>query len=171
MAKLFIQELPTKEEIHQSAAELLPNADAGILFSNLLFMKVATELDNHFDNVLSNYSLSSGRFTLLYMLNNAPQGMVPSELANKAGVTQATISGLLNNMEKAGLLARHAHEKDGRSYVIKLTEKGLATLKEILPLWYPRVSNFWGQFSETEREGLNAILKRMIQNTEVLAEK
>jgi DNA-binding MarR family transcriptional regulator len=74
-------------------------------------------------------------------------------------------------MEKACLLARHAHEKDGRSYVIKLTEKGLATMKEILPLWYPRVSNFWGQFSDVEREGLNALLKRMIENTEVLVEK
>lgn len=162
MAKLFIQDLPTQEELQMSTSELLPNLDAGILYSNLLFMKVATEMENNFDSVLANYSLSSGRFTLLYMLKNRPEGMLPSELANKAGVTQATISGLLNNMEKAGLLSRHAHEKDGRSYVIKITQKGQDTLKEIMPLWYPRVQDFWGQISEAEREGLNALLKRLV---------
>lgn len=166
MAKLFLQELPTQEDIQVTASELVPQSDPGILYTNLLFMKVATELENHFENVLSNYNLSSGRFTLLYMLNYAPDGLLPSELAQKAGVTQATISGLLNNMEKAELLARHAHQKDGRSYLIKITQKGQEMLKEILPLWYPRVETFWSHFSETDRESLNVLLKRMIETAD-----
>lgn len=66
MAKLFIQELPTEQELKASCQDMITeDVDAGVLHSNLLFMKVANELDNHFEGVLSKYSLSSGRFTLL----------------------------------------------------------------------------------------------------------
>lgn len=162
MAKLFIQEIPTQEDMKLTTTQLLPDSNVGILYSNLLFMKVAAEMENNFDSVLSKYSLSSGRFTILYLLNNAEEGILPSELALRVGVTQATISGLLNNMDKAGLLTRNPHEKDGRSYVIKITDKGREVIKEILPQWYPQVQNFWKNFSEEEREGLNALLKRMM---------
>ncbi|UYL08844.1 MarR family transcriptional regulator [Bdellovibrio sp. SKB1291214] len=171
MAKLFIQDLPTEQELKASCGDLhTEDVDAGILHSNLLFMKVANELDNHFEGVLSKYSLSSGRFTLLYMLRNAPEGLSPSALASMAGVTQATISGLLNNMEKNELIVRETHVKDGRSFVIKLTAKGDSTLKEIFPQWYPRVKSFWEQqFSKEQLIAFKATLEEMIKKTEVLA--
>ncbi|WP_413580512.1 MarR family winged helix-turn-helix transcriptional regulator [Bdellovibrio sp. HCB288] len=171
MAKLFIQDLPTEQEIKASVENLhTEEVDTGILHANLLLMKVANELDNHFENILSKYNLSTGRFTLLYMLRNAPEGLSPSALASMAGVTQATISGLLNNMEKNELIVRETHAKDGRSFVIKLTDKGNNTLKEIFPQWYPRVKSFWDQqFNREQMLSFKATLEEMIKKTEILA--
>lgn len=167
MAKLFIQELPTREELKKSAEELHggDSVDAGVLHSNLLFMKVATELEMKLDSLLAEYNLSSGRFTLLFLLRNTPEGMMPSVLAQKVGVTQATISGLLNSLEKASLIVRETHQRDGRSFVIKLTEKGDQTIKEIFPRWYPNIQAFWGQFAEDEKSNLDKLLERMIIST------
>ncbi len=167
MAKLFIQELPSREEMHKTASELSAGAelDAWVLHSNLLFMKVATELEMKLDSLLSEYNLSSGRFTLLFLLRNTPGGMMPSVLAQKVGVTQATISGLLNSLEKANLIVRETHQKDGRSFVIKLTEKGDSTIKEIFPRWYPYIQTFWGQFAEEEKSNLDNLLERMVHST------
>ncbi|MDG0815635.1 MarR family winged helix-turn-helix transcriptional regulator [Bdellovibrio svalbardensis] len=167
MAKLFIQELPSREEIHKTASELHAGVemDAWVLHSNLLFMKVATELEMKLDSLLSEYQLSSGRFTLLFILRNSPEGLMPSVLAQKVGVTQATISGLLNSLEKANLIVRETHQRDGRSFVIKLTEKGDSTIKEIFPRWYPFIQSFWGQFADDEKSNLDRLLERMIHTT------
>lgn len=166
MAKLFIQELPTREELYKSAVDMntATEIDADAIYSNLLFMKVATELEIKLDSLLSEYHLSSGRFTLLYVLKNTPEGIMPSVLAQKVGVTQATISGLLNSLEKAELIVRETHQKDGRSFVVKITDKGDAMVKEIYPRWYPYVHNFWGQFAADEKNALNGLLEKMLHN-------
>lgn len=165
MAKLFIQELPSHEELQSSISRLHENSDPWVLYSNLQFHKVATELENQFDSFLAPYNLSSGRFTLLYILNDTPEGIIPSELSNRVGVTQATISGLINSMEKAELVKREMHEKDGRSFVIKLTDKGQTLIRELIPQWVPRVSSFWGQFSDEERPLVSSILEKMVKHT------
>lgn len=165
MAKLFIQSLPSHEELTSSISKLHQGSDPWVMYSNLQFLKVATELENQFDAFLAPYNLSSGRFTLLYLLNDAPQGVIPSELSHLVGVTQATISGLINSLEKAELVKREMHEKDGRSFVIKLTDKGQGLIRELIPQWIPKVSSFWNQFSVEERPMVSTILDKMLKNT------
>lgn len=170
MAKLFIQDIPTKEEV-QSSLETLPmtmNLDSMSLYTNLLFMKVASEIENSLDSLLSRYNLSSGRFMLLFVLRGAEGGMRPSELSQQVGVTQATISGLINSLEKAELVVREGHQSDGRSFVIKLAPKGEQLIQEIFPQWYPRVAGFWGAISEAEKMQLNGLLDRLMQNRGIL---
>jgi DNA-binding MarR family transcriptional regulator len=135
------------------------------MYSNLQFHKVATELENQFDSFLAPYNLSSGRFTLLYILNDSPEGIIPSELSHRVGVTQATISGLINSLEKAELVKREMHVKDGRSFVIKLTDKGQSLIRELIPLWVPKVTSFWSQFTAEERPLVSTILEKMVKNT------
>ena len=131
-------------------------------------MKVAAELEMSLDNILSQYNLSSGRYTLLYVLKGAPNGLMPSELAQSVGVTQATISGLLNSLEKAGLITREVHPRDARSFMVKLTQKGDETLKEIFPKWYPLIQSFWSQFSEHETKEMNQYLHKLLGWSSVL---
>lgn len=168
MAKLFLTTLPSQEELHASACQMFPEAEPISLYSNLLFRKVATDIEIHYDNFFAKYDLSPGRFTLLMLLKKKPEGLMPSELAQKVGVTQATISGLINSLEKAELVARETHIKDGRAFVIKLTDKGQDLLKKIAPEWYPKIMNFWGQFTAEEKTKLNALLERMSQNIHLL---
>ena len=168
MAKLFLTTLPSQEELHASACQMFPEAEPISLYSNLLFRKVATDIEIHYDNFFAQYDLSPGRFTLLMLLKKKPEGLMPSELAQKVGVTQATISGLINSLEKAELVARETHIKDGRAFVIKLTDKGQDLLKKIAPEWYPKIMNFWGQFTAEEKTKLNALLERMSQNIHLL---
>lgn len=171
MAKLFLQTLPTHEELKQSASELYPEIEADSIYTHLLFRKVATDLEAKLDNFFAQYELSPGRHTLLLILRKAPQGLMPSELAHKVGVTQATISGLINSLEKAELVARETHTKDGRAFVIKLTPKGHTLIKTIAPEYFSRISDFWSQFPESEKTQLKASLEHMISNMDKLRMK
>ena len=168
MAKVFLKTLPSQEDLHQSACSMFPNAEPLSLYTNLLFRKASTDIEVQYDNFFAKYDLSTGRYTLLILLKKSKDGLMPSELAQKVGVTQATISGLINSLEKAGLVARETHEKDGRSFVIKLTQQGGDLLKRIGPDWYPRIQKFWNQFNEKEKQLLNSFLERIIQNQDLL---
>jgi len=168
MGKLFIQTIPTEEQVQESINRVHEGVDATPVFLNVLFMKVATDMENYTDQILAPYSLSSGRFMLLFLLRDAPQGMIPSEISQQVGVTQATVSGLINGLEKQELVKRETHEKDGRSFVIKLTEKGDNLLREIFPLWNPKMTDFWMQFSPEERQLMKQLFGKMAAGTGVL---
>jgi len=51
------------------------------------------------------------------------------ELAEKKGVTTGTVTVTVDRLEKEGYLRREANEKDRRSYVIVLTDKGEALFR------------------------------------------
>ena len=52
------------------------------------------------------------------------QNMRMKELAERLGVTTGTLTVGVDKLEKMGLVERKPHEKDRRSWLIVLTEKG-----------------------------------------------
>jgi DNA-binding MarR family transcriptional regulator len=83
----------------------------------------------------------------------------PSELAEKAGVSRATMSGLINGLLRDGLVARKDDSQDRRSYSIILTAAGQNKLDEVMPDYYPRIKKIMGAVPEQQREDL---LKQLI---------
>ncbi|UOE99836.1 MarR family winged helix-turn-helix transcriptional regulator [Bdellovibrio reynosensis] len=164
MAKLFFTEIPTYKEIQESAKMLHPELDHLTFYSHILLRKISTDLEVNLDKFFSQYNLSSGRFALMLLLNRTPGGLMPSEIAQKVGVTQATISGLINSLEKAELVKRTTHEKDGRSFVILLTEKGIQACQEIAPLYHERISKFWSDFSVEEKQSISSGMEKLIKS-------
>ncbi|MEG1455356.1 MAG: MarR family transcriptional regulator, partial [Comamonas sp.] len=59
-------------------------------------LSLAAAIDRDCAQVLSGYGLSEGRFVLLFLLEAASAGLAPRELAEQAGVTRATVTGLLD---------------------------------------------------------------------------
>ncbi|CAG36226.1 MarR family winged helix-turn-helix transcriptional regulator [Desulfotalea psychrophila] len=58
------------------------------------------------------------------------QEMRMKELAEKLGITTGTLTVGIDKLEKQGLVQRKPHEKDRRSWLIVLTERGEAMFKE-----------------------------------------
>ncbi|AFY00321.1 MarR family winged helix-turn-helix transcriptional regulator [Bdellovibrio bacteriovorus] len=171
MAKLFLTEIPSREAIQEEAGVLYPQVNPEAWYSHILLRKITTEFEINLDKFFSQYSLSSGRFTLMILLNKYVDGLMPSELAQMVGVTQATISGLINSLEKSEIVQRTTHEKDGRSYVIKLTEKGKKQTGEILPEYQTRINKFWSEFPSQEKDQINGYFERLIKQMKEIGHK
>jgi DNA-binding MarR family transcriptional regulator len=169
VAKLFLTTLPTEAELQKLADN--PAVDPLSMHSHILLRKLSSDFETNLENFFSQYNLSTGRFTLLMILKSAPNGLMPSEMAQKVGVTQATISGLINSLEKAELVKREVHERDGRSFVIRLTEKGVQLFENITPIYYGRVNQFWSSFDENEKRSLSLLFGRMIEGIGVIGSK
>ncbi len=89
-------------------------------------LSLAAAIDRDCSNRLAPHKLSEGKFVLLFLLHNAPDGLSPHELSERAGVTRATITGLLDGLERDGFLKRHADSEDRRKLTVRLTSEGAA---------------------------------------------
>lgn len=163
MAKLFLKEIPsgTDAQSHISSLYAVP-VDPLTFETYLQFRKLNAEIDIILDEFFSEYSLSTGRYILLMILQSNVEGFMPSELAQKVGVTQATISGLISNLEKSGLLQRHTHQQDGRAYVIKLTEQGQQLLAKLTPDFFHRIHQFLGGLNPQEKQNFNQLCQKLL---------
>jgi DNA-binding MarR family transcriptional regulator len=57
--------------------------------------------------------------------------MSPSELGERLIVTRATVTGLLDSLERRGFVRRTAHPTDRRSLQVEITDDGLRVLGEL----------------------------------------
>ena len=60
-----------------------------------------------------------------------PQGVRPSELATRLGMSKQALNYLLGGLERAGYLERRPHPEDSRSKRIALTRRGLSAVEVI----------------------------------------
>jgi DNA-binding MarR family transcriptional regulator len=87
----------------------------------------------------------------------------PAELADEAGVTRATMTGLLDTLEKDNLVARESDPNDRRTVLIRLTDKGRSLLEGLLPDFFRRVCAVIDPLSEDERLQLVGLLQKVQQ--------
>ncbi len=133
-------------------ADRYPELDLAAVETCLAFLNTTAEVYDAFDVHLARYGLSMGKFTLLMQLLQAPdQELTPSDFAERAGVTRATITGLLDGLEREKLIRRKAHSADRRKLSIHLTPKGEQLLLQILPDHFCRTTGLMANLSETEK--------------------
>lgn len=171
MSKIFYTELPEDEaSLEVALAQRFPQTNSSSLFAFVMMRKLSTDLDVSLDAYFAKYNLSVGRFTLLNLLSFFEEGLMPSELANKVGVTQATISGLINSLEKANLVSRQTHKKDGRAFVIKLTTNGSELVQKICPEYFGRIDKIMDAFSTEEKQSLRDLMLKLTQRLSIINE-
>ena len=80
---------------------------------------------------LSVFDLTPVQYAVLYCLweNNKKS---PKEIAERLKLENSTISGILERMEKKGLIKRMISKEDRRFIQIMLTEKGAALEEDVL---------------------------------------
>ncbi|MAG34526.1 MAG: MarR family transcriptional regulator [Deltaproteobacteria bacterium] len=84
-----------------------------------------------------------------------------SALARAVHLSQPTVSGILNRLERRGLVVRRRSEGDRRSVVIGLTEEGLRTLAEAPSLLQERFRTELARLEDWERHWMLAALERI----------
>ncbi len=127
-------------------------------------LSLAAGIDRDCAALLAPHSLSEGRFVLLFLLDAAPDGLAPNTLAEQAGVTRATVTGLLDGLEREELIERHADASDRRALCIRLTRKGRRVAKIVFEQHGRWIASLYGNLSTPEREQLASLLEKVAGN-------
>jgi DNA-binding MarR family transcriptional regulator len=87
----------------------------------------------------------------------------PASLAEASGVTRATMTGLLDTLEKDHLTERQTDPSDRRTIHVTLTAKGQALIESLLPDYFRCVSGIMEPLDEVERTMLVSLLQKIQQ--------
>ena len=86
--------------------------------------------------VLRPYSLTLTGFRVLMMLRAAGGTLSPAEIAARLGSARATVTGVLDSLEKRRAVLRLPHPDDRRRLHVSITDTGRGLLDELLPTYF-----------------------------------
>lgn len=157
----YLRDLPKYEAIRQRAARY-PDLDPRALEAFLVLLRVASDVLDGLEAFLAKQGTSQGKFTILMLLNRDSEvGICPSELADRSGVTRATITGLLDGLSREKLVLREDDAGDRRKAVVRLTRRGRSHLEAMLPEYYRQVAELMGELSDEEKVHLIGLLGKV----------
>src|SRR5919197_709616 len=84
------------------------------------------------------------------------------ELARRLGVTEKTITGLVDRLEAGGYLERERDQEDRRVVPARLTNEGAAVYAEIDGHLHDKVAAFLKLLDPADREALFRILEKLL---------
>jgi DNA-binding MarR family transcriptional regulator len=148
-----------------------PDFDADSIETCLAFLDATTEVYAALNSYFERYGLSGGKFTVLMQLYTAKQGIPPSEFAERANVTRATITGLLDGLERDGLIQRQPHPSDRRMLTVHLTERGSELMQNILPEHFCRTKILMDTLTVSEKRNLVKLLDKLRSGASALSDR
>jgi DNA-binding MarR family transcriptional regulator len=94
--------------------------------------------------------------------------MSPSELGERLIVTRATVTGLLDSLERRGYVRRSANPADRRSLIVEITPVGLEIVQELRTIIHRHEKELLSGFSDLD---LRAYIERLHQIQDSLGGK
>ena len=89
------------------------------------FVRAEHELRVVLDNALRDFGVTLTQWTVLTLLLNE-SGLSAADLARRSFISQQGVAGILNRLERAGLVARAPHPTHGRIVEVTVTSAGRA---------------------------------------------
>lgn len=175
MPRLLLKDLPRYECLLE-AAKQFPDLEPSAVEAYLHLLLTGDDVFAVTERGLSDRNISHGRFGVLMLLwgstrprnaelavaEDCPSGpRTPAELADAAGVTRATMTGLIDTLERDGLVKREPDPDDRRMMSVLLTPKGEKFLHEFLPGHFKLISELMAPLSESERKTLVKLLVKI----------
>lgn len=172
MQRLVLKELPRYEclvEASKQFPDLEPTACEAFMHIVRAGEEVMRVMNAHF----AAHNITQGRFLVMMLLldkgSDCVKPTTPAELADFASVSRATITGLLDTLERDGFVRREPDPADRRQMSVHLTEKGQAFMHGILPEHFRLITRIMGNLSENERQTLSTLLTKVSMQVATLA--
>lgn len=139
--------------------------------STLQLVRTADALWNASRVFFQNWDLSPSQFNILNLLRDRPEGVTQIALSRELIMHRSNVTGLVDRLEKRGLLERRETPGDRRAYRVALTAEGLQLLAEILPGYYLGAEEVWGGISPEDASRVTALLEQVAENAQKVPQK
>lgn len=160
---LLLKEVPQYECLLERSRRY-PELDPSAMEAFLHLLRTSTDVFEAFGEVLASHAISQGRFIVLILLNRDPEKPAnPADLADRANVARATMTGLIDTLERDGFVKREHAPNDRRMMLVRLTAEGRSFLERILPEYFRRIATVMSRLTEAERKTLVTLMGKIEQ--------
>ena len=134
-------------------------------------LRTADTLWNASRAFFERWDLSPSQFNVLNLLHLNPDGLSQTDLSRQLIMHRSNLTGLVDRLEKRGLVARREVAADRRAYSVVLTAAGTRLLREILPRYYEEAARVWDRLPTRRAAELIADLQQVARNAQHIAAK
>jgi len=138
----------------------------GIAVNEVLLIRLISYLAHGVGQMLEHhvrpFGLGEGEFRVLTALFSQPDSTAnPSDLCARATQSPANMSRISDALVGRGLITRVASDEDRRKMVLRITAKGEALVRSVLPSLHAQVREVCGAHTTEEQQQMIAQLKRL----------
>lgn len=148
--------------IRQGLIDALNLKQNSCMYSFLHMMRVYSMYVH--DAVKNNPDVNMQRIGMLLMLRNEADGMSQADIAEALCVKPSSVTSMLNNMEKDGVITRISDTTDKRIKRTYLTDKGIEISDKVLKYIVNTSDDFFTSFTDTEKHQFMDFMTKMEKN-------
>jgi DNA-binding MarR family transcriptional regulator len=117
------------------------------------------------------WDLSASQFNILNLLRGSSQGLTQIDLSRELITHRSNITGLIDRLEKRGLVQRKTSLFDRRVWRVSLTRDGADLIRQILPSYYALIEQVWADTPAGKAELIAKQLKHLTTEAEHITAK
>lgn len=126
---------------------------------NLVF--TADQLQKRIATLLQPLHLTPTSGLVLSILANAESPLPPNEIADRLIISRATVTGLLDSLERRAYIRRRPHPSDRRMILAEITDAGRQAACAFRPIVHQQEKEWFEVLDETEQQQLLVVLHRV----------
>lgn len=127
-------------------------------------LRTAEDLWNASRIFFARWQLSPSQFNVLNLLHAHPDGLSQSRLSQLLIMHRSNATGLVDRLERRGLVQRQDDAHDRRAYQVVLTDPGRQLLEAIFPHYFAAADRVWAGVPEPRVEQLLEELRDLAAN-------
>jgi MarR family 2-MHQ and catechol resistance regulon transcriptional repressor len=126
-------------------------------------VRTFTLLNRLFQRHYAQFDLTPAKLNVLMLVKHVggEEGLPQREIAKRLIISGSDVTGLIDRLEKEGLLTRRGASSDRRVKLIKITPKGSVLLDKLWPVHIEQVERVMSPLSKREQEQLIALLTKV----------
>ncbi len=123
--------------------------------------KIIQAIDMNSKKLVKRVGLTGPQLVILQEISNLGE-VTAGEIARAVSLSQATLTGILERMEKRELLFRRRSEHDKRRVMVRITDSGKQVLKDAPPLMQEAFVDGFSSLQEWEQTMILSALQRLV---------
>jgi len=123
--------------------------------------KIVQAIDMNSKKLVKRVGLTGPQLVILQEISNMGE-VTAGEIARTVSLSQATLTGILERMEKRGLLSRRRSNQDKRRIMVSITESGRQVIENAPPVMQVAFVERFSNLLEWEQNMILSSLQRLV---------
>ena len=130
----------------------------------LQLLRTADSLWNASRLFFTPWDLSPAQFNVLNLLSDRAEGLTKRDLGRELLTHRSNVTGLVDRLERRGLVCRFESDSDRRAWSVRLTPAGHRLLQEVLPRYHAAAVEIWEGVKASSIRETADVLRLLEQN-------
>jgi DNA-binding MarR family transcriptional regulator len=143
--------------------KLFPGMDLEMIQFFAVTMRIFHHLPILMEGYFQKMGLTKSRFIVLVQLFRRPEGLSISEISAFHKVRSATMTGIIDTLEREGQIERVQDPTDRRKVIVRITEVGQKLMENFLPKHQENIGHMLTGITVEERRSLLGLMQKLHQ--------